>query len=57
MINFATGQIGPGDLSHPEVNDLLDDMAEMVLRMKGEVVVVPAERMPFDTGVAASYRF
>jgi hypothetical protein len=56
-IDRATGKFQPGDLSHPEVDDVLDDLAELVLRMKGEVVVVPAERMPSKTGAAASYRF
>jgi hypothetical protein len=56
-IDPATGQIEPGDLSHPEIDDALDDLADMVLARKGEVVVVPAERMPSDTGLAATYRF
>ena len=56
-IDHATGQVRPADLADPEVDDLLDDLAEFVLRMKGEVVVVPAERMPSNTGVAATFRF
>lgn len=56
-IDRATGLIQPGNLSNPEVGDVLDDLAETVLRMKGEVVVVPAERMPSTTGAAATYRF
>ncbi len=56
-IDRATGRIQSGALSDPEVDDVLDDLAELVLRMKGEVVVVPAERMPSKTGVAATYRF
>lgn len=51
------GQTLPGDLSDPEVDDILDDMAELVLRMKGDVVVVPKEQMPSSTGVAAVYRY
>jgi len=56
-IDAATGQIEPGELSDPGVDDILDDLAEAVLRMKGAVVVVPKERMPSDTGVAATYRY
>lgn len=56
-IDAATGQIKMGDLSNPEIDDILDDLAEMVMRLKGEVIVVPAERMPATTGVAATYRF
>jgi AcrR family transcriptional regulator len=56
-IDPATGLIEEGDLSHPEIEDMLDDLAEMVLRTKGEVVVVPTTRMPSTTGLAATYRF
>jgi hypothetical protein len=56
-LNQTTGQIELKDLAHPEVDDLLDDLGEMVLMKGGEVVVVPAERMPTKTGVAAIYRF
>jgi hypothetical protein len=36
---------------------MLDDLAELVLGKGGEVVVVPRERMPIDSGLAAIYRF
>ena len=39
------------------VDDLLDDIAELVLGNKGEVVVVPGDTMPTSTGLAAIYRF
>jgi hypothetical protein len=45
------------DLAHPEVDDVLDDLAELVLNTGGEVVIVPAERMPTNTGAAALFRF
>jgi hypothetical protein len=44
-------------LDDADVDDVLDDLGELVLKMKGRVVVVPALRMPTDTGVAAIYRF
>jgi hypothetical protein len=56
-IDPATGKIAPGDISHPEIDDLIDDLAETVLRANGKVVVVPKERMPSTTGIAATYRF
>jgi hypothetical protein len=37
--------------------DLLDDLAETVLRADGAVLIVPPEQMPTDTGVAAIYRY
>ena len=39
------------------VDDVLDDLAELVLRTKGDVVVVPTERMPSTTGAVAIYRY
>ena len=53
----SNGEIDFGDLDHPEVGDVIDDIAEVVLRMKGEVVVVPSERMPTERGLAATYRY
>lgn len=56
-VNLETGAIEKADLNHPEVDDLLDDLAEIVFKNNGEVVVLPKERMPSDTGVAAIYRY
>ena len=35
---------------------MLDDLGERVLRSGGEVVIVPADRMPTRSGLAATYR-
>jgi len=56
-VSPTDGQIEPGDLSDPEIGDILDYLAQTVLRMNGEVVIIPAERMPATTGIAAIYRF
>jgi hypothetical protein len=56
-MDATTGQLRFEELAHPQVDDLLDDVGELVLKMGGEVVVVPAERMPTPTGLAAIYRF
>lgn len=53
----AAREIARADLDDPEVDDLLDDLGERVLKAGGEVVIVPAERMPTQTGIAAIYRF
>lgn len=53
----TSGEITLDDLGNPEVDDLLDDIGELVLKNGGEVVIVPAERMPTPTGAAAIYRF
>lgn len=56
-IDHSTGEIEAANLAHPEVDDLLDDLGELVLHNGGQVVIVPKERMPTDTGAAAIYRF
>jgi hypothetical protein len=56
-IDAATGEIAFADLANPEVNDLLDELGEWVLKRGGQVVIVPKERMPTLTGIAAIYRF
>jgi hypothetical protein len=56
-IDAATGKMEPGAVGDPGVDDLLDDLAETVIRMKGEAIVVPTLRMPSTTGAAAIYRF
>jgi hypothetical protein len=56
-LDRLSGRIEPGALAHPEIDDVLDDIGELVLENGGEVVIVPAERMPAQTGLAAIYRF
>jgi len=56
-LDSDTGEVHAGELEHPEVDDALDDLAEQVLRKGGEVVIVPAERMPSSNGLAAIYRY
>lgn len=56
-VDQATGSVMHSEMERPEVDDLLDDMAEQVLRRGGEVVVVPSSEMPAKTGAAASFRF
>ena len=56
-IDAATGKVTVGKLHDPEVDDLLDDLGELVLKTGGNVVMVPAERMPTTTGAAGVFRF
>ncbi len=55
-IDASTGRIDPAALGNPRVDDVLDDLGTLVEKMGGEVHVLPAERMPCRTGVAASFR-
>lgn len=55
------GRIDPGTgaavFGGEAVDDVLDDIAELVLNNGGQVVIVPKEQMPTRTGIAAIYRF
>jgi hypothetical protein len=56
-LDAATGRIRMDELSHPELDDLLDDLGELVLKEGGTVLVVPCEHMPTKTGAAATCRY
>lgn len=56
-IDAISGELTTADLTHPEVDDVLDDLGEIVLKKRGEVIVVPTDRMPTNSGAAAMYRF
>lgn len=56
-LDVATGRFDLTDLSHPQVDDVLDDLIDLVEKMGGGVLVIPAERMPTETGLAATFRY
>ena len=56
-MDTETGAIELQDDAATPSDDLLDDVAEKVLRTGGEVIMVPVERMPVDSGLAAIYRY
>jgi hypothetical protein len=56
-LDEATGEITRGELHHPMVDDLFDDLGEMVASKSGQVWVVPAEDMPVRSGLAATFRY
>lgn len=56
-LDIVTGDIEFGDLANPGVDDVLDDLGAQALKMGGKVVIIPTERMPTKTGIAAIYRF
>lgn len=56
-LDAATDRVGFGDMSDPQVDDLLDDLADLVAKTGGRVLVIPAERMPTQTGLAATFRY
>jgi len=56
-LDEGTGKIVSGTLNNPRVDDVLDDLGELVGRLGGEVLVIPAATMPTRSGVAAIYRY
>lgn len=56
-INLDNGEIETVNVDETVVDDVMDDLAESVFKSGGEVVVLPEERMPVETGVAAIYRW
>jgi len=56
QINLSTGRVTMRK-DPVGVDDLLDELAEMVLRQKGSVLVLPGSEMPVKTGAAATFRF
>ena len=57
VLDRNTGSIRKSDQAASHVDDMLDDLAELVMAKGGEVIIVPKERMPTDSGLAAIYRF
>ena len=44
-------------IDDPAAGDILDDLAERVLKTGGQVIVAPRGSMPTDTGLAAIFRY
>jgi hypothetical protein len=57
ITNLITGNTQKKDLINPKVDDLLDDMGALVMKMGGQVMVLPAGKMPSETGLAAIFRY
>jgi hypothetical protein len=58
VLHRTSGVIEPPSNTHTRGgDDVLDDLAEMVLRMDGQVYVLAHDQMPTDAGVAAMYRY
>lgn len=47
----------PADRDEPGTGDMLDDLAERVLKTGGQVIVAPLGSMPTDKGLAAVFRY
>lgn len=56
-VDRDSGQVQSVERNDAKSDDLLDDTAEIVLRNGGQVLVLPPEMMPTDTGLAAIFRY
>jgi hypothetical protein len=56
-INYKTGEIEFGTIDSPDNDDILDDLAELVLVNGGSVFILTKDKMPSTTGIAAIYRY
>jgi hypothetical protein len=57
ITNMTTGHTQKRDLENPKIDDLLDDMSELVIKLGGEVMVLPPEKIPSESGLAAIFRY
>lgn len=56
-IHPETGRVERDERPHPGLDDILDDLGELVVRNGGEWIIVPSERMPTRSGLAAIFRY
>jgi len=56
-IDDKTGKVKADDIDSPDYDDILDDLAELVLSSGGDVFVLPKDKMPCTTGIAAIFRY
>lgn len=56
LLDRDTGRVVRTDLSDPAADDLLDDLADLVLNKGGSVHVVSKDQMPTTSGLAAVLR-
>ena len=56
-VDPSTGGVQLGDEEGSDIDDVLDDLAEVTHQRGGEAIVLPTELMPTKTGGAAICRF
>jgi peptide subunit release factor 1 (eRF1) len=57
VLDRNSGEVTAVTQTMAGVDDLLDDIAEVVTSRGGEVVIVPSQKMPSSTGLAAIYGY
>lgn len=56
-VDWTTGKIEEAQLSNPDVDDVLDDLAEMVINRGGTVRVLPPGSLASASKIGAIYRY
>lgn len=56
-ISPETGKIFDRNIDNPDIGDVLDELAQLALKSKSEVVVLPSALMPGTTGISAIFRY
>lgn len=56
-IDYSTGAVEYGAEGDYDSGDILEDIAELTLLRKGDVYILPREKMPGTTGVSAIFRY
>lgn len=56
-LDLKTAKIIEGEINDPGIDDVIDDIAEIVVKNNGKVLVLSKEKMPTKTGIAAIYRY
>lgn len=56
-LDTKTGQLEMMDSNNSQFENILDDLAMMMYKNNGEIVILPKGRMPSTTGVAAIFRY
>lgn len=57
MFEAQTGTLELGSIDNPAYGDVIDQIIKAVMKNKGEVVVLPTERMPTNKGLAVIFRY
>lgn len=57
IVDTDKGRVQSGDLSDPDTDDLLDDLGELVEKLGGKVIIIPADKMKLESGAAAIFRY
>ncbi len=56
-VDYEKCEFIPGDIEQPGYDDVLEEIAELVYKGGGEVIVLPKEKMPSRNGIAAIFRY